>query len=179
MVIDRLIQRKLKIYQRQFFAIFYRVPPPQNELCIQYVWVHGNVWICTQCVNFIVCVEECVGICVYSSCVCVCVCVCLCVCMLCVCVFVLPGCVWLCQAIWSAVWGAHYPLSSAVGSGALSICPSIPPSHPLSLSIFFFLSLSLVKTLFYIFFFCTSLYVSSLSKRSMFRLYFILNIIQK
>lgn len=69
-------------------------------------------------------------------------CVCVCVYMLCICVFVRPGCVWRCQAIWSAVWGAHYPLSSAVGSGVLSIChsslafflSSLPLSHPLSLS---------------------------------------------
>lgn len=72
-------------------------------------------------------------LCVYACCAS------LCVCMLCICVFVLPGCVWLCQAIWSAVWGAHYPLSSAVGSGALSICPSSlsHPSHPPCLSLYF------------------------------------------
>lgn len=76
--------------------------------------------------NLIVCVKECLGICVCMHAVQIRVYSC------CICVFVLPGCVWLCQAIWSAVWGAHYPLSSAVGSGALSICPSSfsHPSHP-------------------------------------------------
>lgn len=90
-----------------------------------------------------------------------CVCVCLRGYMLCVCVFVLPGCVWRCQAIWSAVWGAHYPLSSAVGSGVLSICPFFfslshpalnPSSHSLSLlsrSPSLVLSLSLSLTLFF------------------------------
>lgn len=68
-----------------------------------------------------------------------------CVCLSAVCmrVFVLPGCVWHCQAIWSAVWGAHYPLSSTVGSGALSICPA---------SLSFALSLNLSFVLCFIFF---------------------------
>lgn len=63
-----------------------------------------------------------------------------CVCLSAVCmrVFVLPGCVWHCQAIWSAVWGAHYPLSSTVGSGALSICPA-SLSFALSLNLSFVL----------------------------------------
>lgn len=98
-----------------------------------YVWVY--VWISLQCANLIVCVKECLAICVCMHAVWICVYSCS------ICVFVLPGCVWLCQAIWSAVWGAHYPLSSAVGSGALSICPSSfsHPSHPPRLSLCFLL----------------------------------------
>lgn len=65
---------------------------------------------------------------------------CMCLYMPCLRVFV-----WHCQAIWSAVWGAHYPLSSAVGSGALSICPFLlsPISSSISSS-FISISYSLV-----------------------------------
>lgn len=80
---------------------------------------------------------------------------CLRVYMLCICVFARPGCVWRCQAIWSAVWGAHYPLSSAVGYGALSICPPPPPIPPFILSS---LSSSLPVFSFFFIFLSFSLY---------------------
>lgn len=101
---------------------------PQTEICI----CVGAQQCVNMYVNLVVCGKNCVStlrvsVCIHAMRVSVYprVCVCVCVC-------VLPGCVWLCQAIWSAVWGVHYPLSSAVGSGVHSICPSsllfVPPS---------------------------------------------------
>lgn len=98
-----------------------RIPLRPSSACVG-TWQSVNVR--SVCESDCLCRGVCGYLRVYACCVC------LCVSMLCLCVFVLPGCVWLCQAIWSAVWGAHYPLSSAVGSGALSICPSSLSLHP-------------------------------------------------
>lgn len=145
------------------------------RLKLVHVWKHGNsANMCYVCELFVSCVFE--LLCVYSRCVsarihAACVC----------CVCVRHGCVWRCQAIWSAVWGAHYPLSSAVGSGALSICPSslsllcLLPFHPLSLSFslsplcFIFCTLIFVISLFFLHLVSPSHFIS------LYSLYLILN----
>lgn len=172
---------RLKIYQMGCFLNLLKSASPSDGVLYMcgYMFEYAcGVWI-RLCRNSIVCVE--IRLFVSKS-----VWVSVCVCMLCICVFVLPGCVWLCQAIWSAVWGAHYPLSSAVGSGALSICPSSlsHPSHPPYLSLYFlFLFCFTFLPIFYFLFllawsllcFCFLLCFSYLS----YTLCFILNIIQK
>lgn len=107
----------------KFTAIKYIVlkcVSPQTEICI----CVGAQQCANMCVNSVVCGEDGVStlrvsVCIHAACVSLCACV-------------LPGWVWHCQAIWSAVWGVHYPLSSAVGSGVHSICPFsllfVPPS---------------------------------------------------
>lgn len=138
-ILERLILQEMPSINRLMLSeqnnIFTEVHFPSD---LKSVFPQTEICICVgaqQCVNMnvslVVCGEKRVStlrVSVYPR---VCVWVCIHVCVH-VRVCVLPGCVWLCQAIWSAVWGVHYPLSCAVGSGVHSICPSsllfVPPS---------------------------------------------------
>lgn len=122
--INRLmLSEQNNIFTEVHFPLDLKSVFPQTEICI----CVGAQQCVNMDVNLVVCGEKRVSTLRVSVYVWVCIHVCVHVR-----VCVLPGCVWLCQAIWSAVWGVHYPLSCAVGSGVHSICPSsllfVPPS---------------------------------------------------